>query len=52
MDLAHFSILIHELLNKYTFIVPEEAPLYILDSKFAACMANNGKDTNQIRHIY
>ena len=32
MDLAHFTMLIHELLNKYPDIVPEEDPLIILDS--------------------
>ena len=32
MDLAHFRMLIHELLNKDTDIVPEEAPLIVLDS--------------------
>ena len=30
MDLAHFRMLIHELLNKDTDIVPEEAPLIVL----------------------
>ena len=44
MDLSHFSMLIHELLNKDTDILPEEAPLIILDSKSAVYMANNGKD--------
>ena len=48
---AHFSILIHELLNKDTDIVPEAAPLTILDSKSAVCMDNNGKDANHTRHI-
>ena len=38
-------------LNKDTDIVPEEAPLILLDSKSAMCMANNGKDTKQNRHI-
>ena len=33
MYLAHFSMLIHELLNKDPYIVPEEAPLILLDSK-------------------
>ena len=26
-------------------MVPKEAPLIVLDSKSAMCMANNGKDT-------
>ena len=33
--LAHFRMLIHELLNKYRDIVPEYAPLIVLDSTFA-----------------
>ena len=44
-------MLINELLNKDTDIVPEEAPLIVLDSKSAICMANNGKYTKQTRHI-
>ena len=51
MALAHFSMLINELLNKDTDIVPEEYPLIVLDSKSAMCMANNGKDTKHTRHI-
>ena len=51
MDLAHFRMLIHELLNKDPDIVPEEAPLVIFDSKSDMCMANNGKDTKNTRHI-
>ena len=43
MALEHFRILIHGLLNKYPDIVPEEAPLIILDSKSIMCMDNNGK---------
>ena len=51
MYLAHFRMLIHELLNKDPDIVPEEAPLIVLDSKSAMCMADNGKDTEHTRHI-
>ena len=51
MDLAHFRMLIHELLNNYPDIVPEEAPLIVLDSKSAMCMAKNGKDAKHTRHI-
>ena len=51
MDLANFRMLIHELLNKYTDIVLEEAPIITLDSKSAMCMAKNGKDTKNTRHI-
>ena len=35
MALAHFRMLIHEFLNKDPDIVPEEAPLIVLDSKSA-----------------
>ena len=45
MDLAHFRMLIHELLNKEPYIVPEEAPLIVLDIKSAMYMSKNGKDT-------
>ena len=38
MDLAHFSMLIHELLNKDPDKVPDEAPLIILNNKPAVCM--------------
>ena len=51
MSLAHSRLLIHEFLNKYPDIVPEEAPLIILDSKSDVCMAKNGKDTKYTRHI-
>ena len=32
-------------------MVPKEAPLIVLDSKSAMCMAKNGKDTKHARHI-
>ena len=51
MDLAHFRMLLHELLNKYPEIVPYEAPLIVLDSKSDICMPKNGKDTKHTRHI-
>ena len=51
MALAYFRMLIHELLNKDTYIVPEEAPLIILDSKSAVCMPTDGKDNKHTRHI-
>ena len=51
MALSHFRMFIHEFLNKVTDIVPEEAPLIILDSRSAVCMANNGKYTKHTRHI-
>ena len=51
MDLAHFRMLMNELLDKDPDIVPEEDTLLTLDSKSAACMANNGEDTNHTSHI-
>ena len=51
MGIAHFSMLIHEFLNKDPYIVSEEAPLIILDSKYDVCMAKNGKDTTPTSNI-
>ena len=51
MSLAHFRMLIHELLSKNPDIIPEDAPLIVLDSKSAMCMSNNGKDNKHYRHI-
>ena len=44
-------MLTHELLENNPDIVPEEAPLIILDSKCAVCMDKNGKDTKHTRNI-
>ena len=52
MPLAHLRMPINEFLNKDTDIVPEAAPLIILDSKSSVCMANNGKGINHNRQIY
>ena len=51
MALAHFRMLIHELLNKGPYIVPDEALLVVLDSKSSICMAENGKNTKHTRYI-
>ena len=51
MELSHFSMLIHELLNKNIYIVSEEAPLIIFDRKSAVYIAKNGKGTKCTRHI-
>ena len=51
MALAHFRMLVHELLNEDPDVVPKEAPLIVLDSKSAMCMAKNGRDTKHTRHI-
>ena len=49
MALAHLNMLIYEFLNKDPDIVPEEAPLIVLYSNYAICMAKNGKDTKHTR---
>ena len=51
MVLAHFRMLIHELINKDPDMVPNEAPVIVLDSKSDICMDKNGKDTKHTRHI-
>ena len=51
MDLAYIMMLVNELLNKYPDIVPEETPIIILDNKSAMCIAKNGKDNKNKRHI-
>ena len=51
MALAHSRMLNHNFLNKYPDIVPEEAPLIVLNSKSDMCMAKNVKDTKHTRHI-
>ena len=37
--------------NEDPDMVPEEATLIVLNSKYAMCMAKNGKDTKHTRHI-
>ena len=44
MDLAHFRMLIFELLNKDTDTFKEEPFLIILDSNSSVCMDNNVND--------
>ena len=51
MALARFRVLIHESLNKDPDIVPEEAYLIILDSKYDVCMTNNVRGNKHTRHI-
>ena len=52
MALENLIILNNDLLNKDPCLVTEQSPIIILDGKSAICMANNGKDTKQTRHIY
>ena len=51
MALAHFRMLIHELLNKDQDIVPKESPLIILYTNSAFSMAKIVKDTIHKKHI-
>ena len=51
MSLSYFRMLVHEQLNEDPDMVPKEAPFIVLDSKYAMCMAKNGKDTKHTRHI-
>ena len=51
MALAHFRMLVHELLDEDPDMVPKESPLVVLDIKSSMCMAKNGKDTKHTRHI-
>ena len=51
MALAHFTMLVHELLNEDPYMFPKEAPLIVLDRTSAMCMAKNSKDTKHTRHI-
>ena len=44
-------MLVHELLNEDPDVVPKEAPLIVLDSKSAMCMAKNGRGIKHTRHI-
>ena len=51
MTLAHFRMLVAEFLNEDPDMVPKEAPLIVLDSKSAQCMAKNGRDTKHTINI-
>ena len=51
MALSYFRMLNNELFKKYPYVVPEQAPLIILDRKSDICMAKNGKDTKHTRHV-
>ena len=51
MALEHFRMLVHELLNEDPDMVPKEAPLIVLDSKYTMCMDKNCKYSKHTRHI-
>ena len=51
IEVAHFRMLVHELLNEDPDMVPKEDPLIVLDGKSAQCIAKNGRDTKHTRHI-
>ena len=44
-------MLIHKLLNKDPYILPEEEPLIILDRKYDVRMDKNGKYTKYNRRV-
>ena len=49
MILAHSRMINNELLNKDPNVLPEQAPLIILDRKLAVCVSNNSKYTKHTR---
>ena len=51
MALANFRMLVHELLNEYPDMVPNENPLIVLDRKSAMCISKNGKDNKHTIHL-
>ena len=51
MSLAHLIMINNDLLNKYPYVVPEQAPFIILYRKSYICMAKNGQVTKHTRHI-
>ena len=51
MYLANFIMLNNELMKKDINLVPEQAPLIILDRKSSVFMYNDVKDTKHTRHI-
>ena len=51
MDLSRLIILNNELMNKDTYIVPEQAPLVIVGIKSAVSMYDNGKYTKHTMNI-
>ena len=51
MALAHFRMLVHELLNEDPDMFPKEDPLIVLDIKSAMCMDKNGNNTKHTRQI-
>ena len=51
MYLSRFRMLIHEFLNKDLDILPKEALLIVMDSKYDMFMAKNGKDNKKTGNI-
>ena len=51
MNLSNLRILNNELLNKDSNVVPEQAPIIILDRNLDISMDMNGNETKHIRHI-
>ena len=51
MNLEKSRMLIREFFNKDPDIVSEESPPIIFYSKYHVCIAQNGKDIHNTRHI-
>ena len=51
MALEHFRMLNNELMKKDPDVVPEQAPLIIVNGNSDVCMTNNGKGTKHTSHI-
>ena len=51
MNLAHFRMLVAELLNEDPDMGSKESPFIVLNSKYDMCMAKNGKYTKHTRNI-
>ena len=49
--ISHFRSINNDILNKDTYVVPEQSPLIILDAKYTLCMANNDNYTKHTIHI-
>ena len=51
MSLAHFRMLNNELLDTGSYVVPEQAPIIILDINPDVCIANNNNYTKHTINI-
>ena len=51
MSPEYFRMTNNKLLNNVPYLVPEQAPLLILDIKSDICMDNNGEETKHTSHF-